>query len=55
MTPNPLLERTRNGKASWPRDALVYDAPRGQGALSPRAAQLRTLDAHGTNRRLAKA
>jgi len=41
MTPNPSLERTRNGKAPWPRNAFVYDAPRGQGALPSRAAQLK--------------
>jgi hypothetical protein len=39
--PNPSLERTRNGKAPWPCDAFVYDAPHGQGALPPRAAQLK--------------
>ena len=39
--PNPSLERTRNGKAPWPRNAFVYDAPRGQGALPLRAAQLK--------------
>jgi hypothetical protein len=38
---NPSLERTRNGKAPWPRNAFVYDAPRGQGALPLRAAQLK--------------
>jgi serine/threonine protein kinase len=39
--PNPSLERTRNGKAPWPCNAFVYDAPHGQGALPSRAAQLK--------------
>ena len=33
MRPNTSLERTRNGKAPWPCNAFVYDAPHGQGAL----------------------
>ena len=41
VRPNPSLERTRNGKAPWPRNAFVYDALRGQGALPLRAAQLK--------------
>jgi hypothetical protein len=41
VRPNPSLERTRNGKAPWPRNAFVYDAPRGPGALPSRAAQLK--------------
>ena len=39
--PNPSLEPTRYGKAPWPRGAQAYLAPRGQGALPPRAAQLK--------------
>jgi hypothetical protein len=41
VRPNPSLERTRNGEAPWPRNAFVYDAPRGQGASPLRAAQLK--------------
>jgi hypothetical protein len=41
VTANPSLERTRNGKAPWPCNAFVYDAPHGQGALPLHAAQLK--------------
>lgn len=39
--PDPSIERTRKGKAPIPHDALIYEAPHGQGALPLCAAQLR--------------
>ena len=38
---NPSLEATRNGMAPWPCNALVHHAPHGQGAMPPRAPQLK--------------
>ncbi len=40
MSPNPSLERTRNGRPRWPRSAVVHHALRGQRVLPLRAAQL---------------
>lgn len=39
-TPNPSLEPTHYGSQPWPRYAVVDVAPRGQGWLPTRAAQL---------------
>ncbi len=39
--PNTSLEPTRSGMAPRPRSAVVHDAPRGQGAMPARAAQLK--------------
>ena len=39
--PNPSLELTRSGRPPWPRGVHVYHAPRGQGVLPPRSAQLK--------------
>jgi hypothetical protein len=41
VLPNPSLERTRTGKAPWPRRSQVYHPPRGQAASPVRAAQLK--------------
>ena len=41
VRPNPSLERTRTGKAPWPRGSQVYHPPRGQAASPARAAQLK--------------
>jgi hypothetical protein len=41
MRPNPLLEPTCSGLAPWPHYAVVHVAPRGEGAMPPRAAQLK--------------
>jgi len=51
VPPNPSHERTRNGKAPWPCNAFVYDAPHGQGALPLRAAQLKRYSLMGSHDR----
>ena len=35
------VEPTRSGMSPWPRYAVVHVAPRGQGAMPARAAQLK--------------
>ena len=41
VMPNPSLEPTRSGKASWPPRAYYYVALVGQGTLPPRSSQLK--------------